>query len=79
VYEKNGVLRAASDEMEGLYFAGQRVPAGTYRELGSFRTVCLEFEDFLPASLNGRVAVYENRPTTFAEMQNQHPSLAKAG
>lgn len=43
-----------------LHCAGQFVAAGTYREVeGCGRTVVLSREDYLPASLDGRVACYE--------------------
>ena len=42
-----------------IYLAGQRVPAGKYSQIGSRREVCLDKEDNLPASLDGRVACYE--------------------
>ncbi len=42
-----------------LYLAGQRVPAGVYKQIESNRIVILDMEDFLPASLDGRVACYE--------------------
>lgn len=49
-----------TDALTGeLYLAGERVPAGIYRHLGSGREICLEQEDTLPASLDGRVACYE--------------------
>ena len=41
-----------------LYIAGQHVTAGRYRNVETGREVCLEHQDFLPASLDGRVAVY---------------------
>ena len=43
---------------EELFLAGQRVPAGLYRQVGSGRVVRLDREDFLPASLDGHVASY---------------------
>ncbi len=41
-----------------LFLAGERVPQGIYRQIGADREVKLEHEDFLPASLDGRVACY---------------------
>jgi hypothetical protein len=38
--------------------AGRKVAPGIYRELNTHREVRLEQEDFLPASLDGRVACY---------------------
>ena len=42
-----------------IYLAGQRVPAGHYRQIEGGRKVDLVEEDLLPASLDGRVACYE--------------------
>lgn len=44
--------------MDELYLAGERVPSGLYREIGTGRLVKLDEEDVLPASLDGRVATY---------------------
>jgi hypothetical protein len=41
-----------------LYLAGERVPAGLYRDVESGREIRLETEDYLPATLDGRVAAY---------------------
>ncbi len=41
-----------------LYLAGDTAPAGNYRQLGTNRQITLEHDDFLPASLDGRVACY---------------------
>jgi hypothetical protein len=62
-----------------VYIAGQRVAPGTYRELGTLRSIFLDKEDTLPASLNGRVAAYIRQPMTFAEMQRIPLPYAKAG
>jgi hypothetical protein len=72
-------FRGDSGDAAGIYIAGQRVPAGTYREVGSPRSITLEKEDVLPASLNGRVAEYVRKPLTFAEIQRQTQPRAKAG
>lgn len=42
-----------------IYLAGERVPAGLYKQIGSTREVRLSHEDFLPASFDGRVACYQ--------------------
>jgi hypothetical protein len=44
--------------VEELLLAGQCVPAGVYRQVGSGRIIRLEREDCLPASLDGHVASY---------------------
>ena len=41
-----------------LYLAGERVVAGFYRRMDARVTVQLDQDDFLPASLDGRVACY---------------------
>lgn len=54
---------------EELYLAGQQVVAGLYREIESGREIHLAEEDFLPASLNGRVAAYVRVRHTWAQKQ----------
>ena len=44
--------------VDEILLAGDRVSAGVYRRLGSSQIVRLETEDYLPASLDGRVACY---------------------
>ena len=41
-----------------LYLAGERVPPGLYKEVRSGRRIHLSQDDFLPATLDGRVACY---------------------
>jgi hypothetical protein len=79
VNDRYGVERRSIDETEGLFLAGQKVAPGTYRQVGTFRSVHLDNEDYLPASLNGQVAVYVKRPLTFAEMLNKHIPVVKTG
>jgi hypothetical protein len=57
--------------VEELYLAGERVPSGTYKQLGSSRVIRVEEEDALPASLDGRVACYVRVQHTWAQM-NQY-------
>lgn len=59
-----------------LYLAGERVPAGTYREVESGREIRLETEGFLPAILDGRVAAYMSVLYTWGQIQN---SAGKSG
>lgn len=54
-----------------LFVAGQTVPPGTYRLVGSRREVRLDRDDILPATCDGRVAVYERRPQTWAEVRKE--------
>lgn len=61
-----------------IYLAGQRVPAGKYRQIGGCREVCLDAEDLLPASLDGRVACYERLTSTWAEHQQRAALLRTA-
>lgn len=55
--------------VEELYLAGERVPPGIYRQVGSNREIHLDHEDFLPASLDGRVACYERMQRTWAHIR----------
>ena len=54
-----------------LYLAGEKVPSGVYRQIGGNREVRLEKEDFLPASLDGRVACYMRVNMTWEQLR-QH-------
>ena len=56
------------DQNDGLYLAGQRVNPGRYKQVGSGRSVVLEKEDVLPASLDGRVACYQRVNNTWDEI-----------
>jgi hypothetical protein len=49
---------------EPIFIAGERVPEGIYRQIGSSRQVVLEHEDVLPASMDGRVACYMRIPNS---------------
>lgn len=57
---------------DDLLLAGQRAPAGLYRELGSGRLVQLDRSDVLPASLDGRVACYVPVQTWAQILAAQH-------
>jgi len=55
-----------------VFLAGERVPSGVYRQIGGSREVRLDHEDFLPASLDGRVACYMRvHPTWQDILQHQ--------
>jgi len=58
--------------VDDYYLAGQRVPSGLYREIGTGREVNMEEEGVLPASLNGRVATYTCVRYTWHEHQRVH-------
>ena len=62
----------ASNSEPTLYLAGHLAPVGTYRMFGRSREVHLEAEGILPASLDGRVAVYQRRGATWAERQDHN-------
>ena len=64
---------ATADDLleEELLLAGMRAAAGEYRELGTGRTVKLEREDILPATLNGRVACYVRVANTWQHYTTQ--------
>jgi hypothetical protein len=55
-----------------LILAGRRALPGCYREVNSGKTVLLETEDTLPASLDGRVACYTRIGNTWAQIAAQH-------
>jgi hypothetical protein len=60
--------------LDDEYFrAGQRVPAGDYQQVETKREVHFEKEDVLPASLDGRVAVYVRRPLSWADISRPRP------
>ena len=50
---------------DGLLSAGSRAPAGRYvrADVAWGRVLTLEREDWLPASLDGRVALYRRLPS----------------
>ncbi len=52
------------------YLAGQCVPSGIYRDAETGRVVRLEEHGHLPASLDGRVAVYVCVEYTWHQHQN---------
>ena len=55
---------ARDDQNEAdLYLAGEMAPPGDYRRFGCDRVVHLSQEDYLPASLDGQVAVYARKHT----------------
>lgn len=59
---ESGALEGGED---GLFSAGSRAPAGRYirADVAWGRVLTLEREDYLPASLDGRVALYRRLPT----------------
>ena len=57
-----------------LFLAGERVPSGTYRQIGGGREIRLDQEDTLPASLDGRVACYMRVHNAWSQIQQ--PSAA---
>ena len=57
--------------VDELYLAGERVPPGTYRQVGGGREVRLEQPDYLPASLDGRVACYTRVANTWGQISRQ--------
>jgi hypothetical protein len=63
-----------------LYLAGERVPAGTYREVDTGHEIHLDTEDYLPASLDGRVAAYTCLLYTWGQEQTpSSPSQKEPG
>jgi hypothetical protein len=52
-----------------LFIAGECVPPGLYRQVGTEREVYFEQEDILPGSLDGRVACYERIQHTWRQLK----------
>ena len=61
----------------GLFLAGHKAPIGLYRLVGTDREVRLDQEDDLPATCDGRVAVYELCLPTWAERSHAHDSVLR--
>lgn len=60
--------------VDELYLAGERVSAGTYRQVGGSREVMISAEgDTLPASLDGRVAAYMRVQYRWCDMRPADP------
>ncbi len=57
--------------VDELFLAGERVPSGTYKQIGGGREIHLDHEDFLPASLDGRVACYMRVNNTWSQLSQQ--------
>ena len=49
---------ASEEASDGIYLAGEFVQPGLYRRIGGMQEVQLAQPDYLPASLDGRVACY---------------------
>ncbi|BDI33151.1 hypothetical protein CCAX7_52020 [Capsulimonas corticalis] len=57
------------EQNDDLYLAGQRVHPGRYKQVGgNGRSIVLEQEDVLPASLDGRVACYQRVNNTWDQI-----------
>ena len=65
---ENGRANAFEAHEESLICAGSHVPAGRYvrADVASGRVLVLEREDWLPASFDGRVALYRRLPGELA-------------
>lgn len=60
-----------------VYLAGERVLAGTYRQVGGSREIEMNGEDALPASLDGRVACYMRVHSTWAQIAAQGVAVVR--
>ena len=65
------LLRNDRELDDELFLAGEKVRPGMYRQIGGARHVVLDHEDFLPASLDGRVACYTRAYETWGQMSRQ--------
>jgi hypothetical protein len=62
---------AVSDaDMESIFLAGEIAPAGLYQRLGTPHTVRLTQQDYLPATLDGRVACYTRVHSLWSELDD---------
>lgn len=59
--------RKETRDHPAYFLAGHTAPAGVYREMQTGREIHLEEADILPATCNGRVAVYLRQPTAWSE------------
>lgn len=67
-----GSLPCDKDTLQGeVYLAGERVPSGYYHQIGTRRRIFLPQEDYLPASLDGRVACYERLDHIWCQTWNR--------
>jgi hypothetical protein len=55
-----------------IFLAGELAPAGTYQQIGTCRKVQLQHEDFLPTSLDGRVACYHRVSIPWSDIQREY-------
>ncbi|HEX5323305.1 MAG TPA: hypothetical protein VFW40_05920 [Capsulimonadaceae bacterium] len=54
---------------EPFYLAGECAPPGLYQEVATGRTISLDGEDSLPASLDGHVACYRRISCTWRQIK----------
>jgi hypothetical protein len=62
--------------VEELLLAGERVPAGTYRQTGTARVVVMDGEGLLPASFDGTVACYLREPARWEQKPDREGDKA---
>jgi len=58
----------AAQDQTGYFLAGHSVPPGIYHETQTGRAIQMEEPGPLPATCDGHVAVYIQRPATWAEI-----------
>lgn len=54
---------------EILYAAGERVPAGVYKQLDSSHQVIFDQEGVLPGGMDGHATIYVGIRNTWAQIQ----------
>lgn len=59
---------------EPIFIAGERAPEGVYQQIGANRQITLSAEDFLPASMDGRVACYMRMPNLRPKNTEERPT-----
>lgn len=72
--ETDAMQQSVRNESEDipLFLAGEYVSPGVYQEVSNGREILLDREDYLPASLDGKVACYRRMQPKWGEMQNRH-------
>ena len=70
--KKKFTVRRGVQPVLRLYIAGQKAPAGVYRETKTGREIRLELETILPATFDGHVAEYVLLPATWSEITSKN-------
>ena len=67
---------SADADTESIYLAGELAPAGLYQRIGTSHTIRLIHQDYLPATLDGRVACYARLHSLWSERSKQETGIS---